>query len=356
MAHMTNTLRRILLVSDSHGLPALLRHLPQENICGFVAAEIRPTSAEFVRAKAEELEIPFVLQPRFRSETYSSFLQQVSGLAPDGIAMYSYSMILRPDVLAIPSGGTLNLHGGLLPQYRGSNPIQWAILNGETKAGAALHYVVEACDAGPVIAQKAVPLLFEDTWVEVMRRIDGAAEILLAEYLPKFLNGTLIAVPQDESQAVHHRRREPEDGRFTWDQPLIYIYNLIRALVAPHPGGSYLDKNGNEVVIKDYRTIAELALEKAAQLGHPLGESGMYALRPLRSSNGESEDLLLKFTVKCGTKEWNGAFTALDYEARAITCELDDSVDALEEPLLAAVDHFAGTELGLTTICFRSAT
>ncbi|HRV99376.1 MAG TPA: formyltransferase family protein, partial [Aminobacteriaceae bacterium] len=160
-------IRRIILFGDTHGLPMLLHALPCEMVCGIVAAEIRPQYHEELQKLAEEKGIPFAIQPLSKSPDYPNFVQWVRELSPQLLWVNSYSMKLREEILRIPEAGALNIHGALLPYYRGCNPTQWAILRDESATGVTLHEVTAGIDEGPIIARKEVPLLFEDTWKDV---------------------------------------------------------------------------------------------------------------------------------------------------------------------------------------------
>ena len=144
---------RILAFGDDGGIPRLIRHLPQGVLVGIVGAEIRPQQHPELRWLAEAQGVPLLIQPRLTSPAYPAFIEQARTLAPDLILVNSYSMLLRPDILSIPRYGAVNIHGALLPQYRGCNPIQWALLNNETATGVTMHYMTAEFDAGDIIPQ-----------------------------------------------------------------------------------------------------------------------------------------------------------------------------------------------------------
>ena len=180
---------RVLAFGDDHGTPQMIRHLPPGALVGIVAAAIRPQQhAELARLAAAQ-GVPFLIQPRPTSLAYASFEEQVRDLAPELILVYSYSMLLHAEVLCIPRRGAINIHGALLPEYRGPNPMQWALLNGETETGVTLHYMTTECDAGDIIAQRRVPILFTDTWRDVLARVTEATNTLLSEELSQLLSG-----------------------------------------------------------------------------------------------------------------------------------------------------------------------
>jgi methionyl-tRNA formyltransferase len=228
--------RRLVLFGDPVGLPQSLRARHDAEVVAVVGAAIRPAQHDAVAALADGIGVPFLVQPRRSDAAYPAFVERVSRLAPDLILVNSYSMILAPDLLAVPRHGAVNVHGALLPAYRGANPTEWALINGEQRTGVTIHALDAGIDTGPIIAQRAVPIRFEDTWLDVQRRVHGATDTLLAATLPAILSGDATACPQDAASGRHWRRRDAKDGCFSWSLPAIDIYNLVRALVAPHPG------------------------------------------------------------------------------------------------------------------------
>src|SRR2546423_1809436 len=122
---------KIVLFGDEWGMPALVEAAPLKLVRGIVAAEIRHNSCHRLNQMATYVGVPFLIQPRYQSEHYPAFVEELRHIAPDLIFVNSYSMLLRSDVLKIPCYGAINLHGGLLPEYRGCNPLQWALINNE---------------------------------------------------------------------------------------------------------------------------------------------------------------------------------------------------------------------------------
>jgi methionyl-tRNA formyltransferase len=250
-----------LAFGDSEGLSLISQVVPDENLIGIVGAEIRPQYLEQLSKITSNLNIPLLVQPRHKSPDYSDFVAQVQSLTPDLILVNSYSMLLRPDILSIPSMGAVNIHGALLPQYRGCNPTQWALLNNETETGVTMHYMDAKFDTGDIIAQRRVPILFTDTWRDIQERSNRAIESMLQDEMPGLLAGTNNRIPQDESRANYNKRRHPEDGKIDWDESVLKTYNLIRALVKPHPGAFYF--NGSEKIILDeYLPLPQVVSKK----------------------------------------------------------------------------------------------
>jgi methionyl-tRNA formyltransferase len=164
------------------------------------------------------------------------FVARVAALAPDFLFSFYYKLMLKAPLLQIPRRGAYNMHGSLLPQYRGRVPVNWAIIHGERETGATLHSMTEKPDAGAIVAQQAVPILRDDTAGEVMRKVTCAAEITLHRALPALIAGTASAIPQDLTQGGYFGGRRAEQGRIDWSQSASAIHDLIRAVAPPYPG------------------------------------------------------------------------------------------------------------------------
>jgi len=157
-------------------------------------------------------------------------------LAPDFLFSFYYRHMLGAEWLKVPARGALNMHGSLLPCYRGRAPVHWAILNGEDRTGASLHYMLEKPDAGALVDQQAVPIRLNDDALTVSRAVAEAAAQVLARSLPALLAGTAPAVPLDLAKGSYFGRRRPEDGRIDWHQGARRIHDLVRAVAPPFPG------------------------------------------------------------------------------------------------------------------------
>ncbi|MEN3295114.1 MAG: methionyl-tRNA formyltransferase [Burkholderiales bacterium] len=162
--------------------------------------------------------------------------QQVQDAGPDCIFSFYYRHMLPVELLALAKQGAYNMHGSLLPKYRGRVPVNWAVLHGETETGASLHEMAAKPDAGAIIGQTAVPILPDDTAYEVFGKVTVAAEQTLWNVLPDLLAGRAPRLPNDLSKGSYFGGRKPEDGRIDWSQPGQAIYNLHRAVAPPYPG------------------------------------------------------------------------------------------------------------------------
>jgi methionyl-tRNA formyltransferase len=162
--------------------------------------------------------------------------ERIAALRPDLILSVYYRHMIGTKLLALPRLGAWNLHGSLLPRYRGRAPINWAILHGEPRIGMTLHRMVKAADAGAIVDQEGVNLSPRDTAEQAFRKVLPCARRVLARQIDALLAGTATETPQDEAQATYFGGRTPEDGRIVWTQTSAQIFNLIRAVTDPYPG------------------------------------------------------------------------------------------------------------------------
>jgi methionyl-tRNA formyltransferase len=175
---------------------------------------------------------------------------------PDFLFSFYYRHMLDKAWLEIPRLGALNMHGSLLPKYRGRAPVHWAILSGESATGASLHYMVEKPDAGALVDQQSVPILENDTALDVSRKVAEAAALVLRRSLPALLTGTARASPLDLTQGSYFGRRRPEDGRIDWGRGAREIHDLVRAVAPPFPG-AFTEVNGCRLAVLETRMDAQ---------------------------------------------------------------------------------------------------
>ena len=164
------------------------------------------------------------------------FVAQVRAARPDFIFSFYYRHMLGADLLAVPAHGAYNMHGSLLPKYRGRVPINWAVLNGARETGATLHAMTAKPDAGGIVDAQAVPILQDDTAGEVFRKVCVAAEITLHRALPALRAGTALLRQQDLTQGSYFGRRTAADGAIDWRLGVAAVHNLVRAVAPPYPG------------------------------------------------------------------------------------------------------------------------
>lgn len=165
-------------------------------------------------------------------------VERIRALQPDFFFSFYYREMLKAPLLAIPKRGALNMHGSLLPKYRGRVPVNWAIIRGETETGSTLHYMTEKPDNGDIVAQQAVPMLPDDTALHVFQKVTVAAEMALNDALPALLAGVALAVKQDLSLGAYFGGRSAKDGVINWTHTAQQVHNLVRAVAPPYPGAT----------------------------------------------------------------------------------------------------------------------
>jgi methionyl-tRNA formyltransferase len=170
-------------------------------------------------------------------------LERIRLAQPDFLFSFYYRLMLKPELLATAPRGAYNMHGSLLPHYRGRVPVNWAVLHGERQTGATLHVMEAKPDAGDVVAREAVPILPDDIAVEVFRKVTVAAEVALDRCLPSLLAGTAPHEPQDLKQGSYFGRRTARDGAIDWRRGVLAAHNLVRAVAPPYPG-AYSEADG----------------------------------------------------------------------------------------------------------------
>lgn len=172
------------------------------------------------------------------------WVERIRVLNPDVIFSFYYRNLLCEDILNTARQGAYNLHGSLLPKYRGRAPLNWVLVNGETETGVTLHRMVARADAGDIVAQQKVAIQDDDVALTLHRRLCESAQGMLRNILPAIGAGDVKGWAQDESQATYVGRRTPEDGRLVWERPARELHNLVRAVSDPWPGAfSYAGAN-----------------------------------------------------------------------------------------------------------------
>ncbi|KMZ11974.1 UDP-4-amino-4-deoxy-L-arabinose formyltransferase [Candidatus Burkholderia humilis] len=180
----------------------------------------------------------------------------VAKAAPDFIFSFYYRHMLPVSLLALARRGAYNMHGSLLPKYRGRVPTNWAVINGETESGATLHEMLAKPDAGAILVQTPVPILPDDTAAQVFDKTVVVAEQTLWRVLPALLAGEAPHLPNDLSTGSYYGGRKPEDGRIDWTQPAQRVYNLIRAVAPPYPG-AFSDLGTDRFIVARARLVPE---------------------------------------------------------------------------------------------------
>ncbi|OGS97751.1 MAG: formyltransferase [Gallionellales bacterium RIFCSPLOWO2_02_60_31] len=234
-------------------------------------------------------------------------VEQIRALQPDFFFSFYYREMLKRELLEIPKRGALNMHGSLLPKYRGRVPVNWAIIHGEISTGATLHYMTEKPDNGDIVAQQAVPILPDDTALQVFQKVTVAAEIALNGVLPALLAGKAQALQQDLSKGAYFGGRKAEDGIIDWSQPAQAIHNLVRAVAPPYPGATTQLMNKPMRILQTLVTGCTVSGEKPAfyvKEGKAYAVCGQGVLRVVRFELDGIEMSAAEFAAKHGTEKF----------------------------------------------------
>ena len=207
---------------------------PHENIWfGSVAALCQERGIPYVQPEASDL---LELLPQFKK------------IAPDYIFSFYYRHLISTAILDTARIASLNMHGSLLPKYRGRAPVNWAILHGETETGASLHIMEAKPDAGDIVGQVAVPIDPDEDATAVFAKVSNAAIKVMQASLPELLQGRVPRTPNVLANGSYFGGRKPEDGRIHWNQSAKQVHDLIRAVAPPYPG-AFTDWQGARMVI-----------------------------------------------------------------------------------------------------------
>jgi methionyl-tRNA formyltransferase len=233
-------LRIVFCGTPAFAVPTF-RHLiahPDFEIVGVVTQPDRPRgrgneiSISPIKAAATEAGIPVYQPEKIKTDEAQDYFQRI---APDVVAIIAYGQIISARLIAIPRLGWINLHGSLLPKYRGAAPINWAIVNGEAVTGLTTMQINAGLDTGPMLLKYETPIGPDETAPELTARLAEAGAPLMAETLRKLANDEVAPIEQDDSQKSFAPPLKKEDGRIDWSFPAQKIYNRIRGL-QPWPG------------------------------------------------------------------------------------------------------------------------
>jgi methionyl-tRNA formyltransferase len=165
-----------------------------------------------------------------------ALIPKLQALAPDYIFSFYYRHMIPAQILACAKITALNMHGSLLPKYRGRAPVNWAILHGETETGATLHIMETKPDAGDIVGQASVSIGPNEMATDVFGKVSQAAVKVITEALPKLIQGKVPRKPNELQKGSYFGGRKPSDGQIHWHQKAIQVHNLVRAVAPPYPG------------------------------------------------------------------------------------------------------------------------
>jgi methionyl-tRNA formyltransferase len=207
---------------------------PNENVWfGSVAKLCKENHIAYITPSASEL---------------INLVPQLQALAPDYIFSFYYRHMIPAQILECAKIAALNMHGSLLPKYRGRAPVNWAILHGETQTGATLHIMEEKPDAGDIVGQSAVDIGPDETATDVFAKVSQAAVKVIHEALPALLVGNIPRKPNNLQKGSYFGGRKPADGKIHWEQTVKQVHDLVRAVAPPYPG-AFTEYDGKTMLV-----------------------------------------------------------------------------------------------------------
>ncbi len=177
-----------------------------------------------------------------------NLVPKLQAIAPDYIFSFYYRHMIPVKILACAKITALNMHGSLLPKYRGRAPVNWAILHGELETGATLHVMEIKPDAGDIVGQAAVSIGPDETATEVFGKVSGAAVTVIKQVLPELIQGRVPRTPNELQKGSYFGGRKPADGKIHWHQTAQQVHNLVRAVAPPYPG-AFTDHQGITMMV-----------------------------------------------------------------------------------------------------------
>lgn len=290
-------LKICILVSGNLGF-TLLKHLYKREDLIIHSVFTNKKSEEIVTF-CKEFTIPcFSGNPRNgKSLEFRSHLKT----RPDVILSINYLFLIEDDLISYPLKYAINVHGSLLPKYRGRTPHVWSIINGEKETGITAHFITSECDKGAIVAQKEIPILDTDTGGSILKKYNEVYPVLIDDVIEKIMSGNLedCLTEQDETKATYYPKRTPEDGEIDWNWQKERIFNWVRAMAPPEYPGAFFFDDGRKVIVEKI---------EFSQTGFPQGtENGKVIMRDrnsyvIKTSNGCVKAVLYSPEIRGGYK------------------------------------------------------
>jgi methionyl-tRNA formyltransferase len=262
-------LRVVFLGTPQFAVPTLQALIddPDIEVAGVVCQPDRPAG------RGQRLHVPPVkelalahLIPVLQPEKLSKSPEAVETMQqwqPEFIVMVAFGQILKKAVLSLPPKGIVNLHGSLLPAYRGAAPINWAIINGDTESGVTTMFTEAGVDTGPILLKRAVPIATDMTAEELSQELSRVGAPLVLETLKRLRDGSLVPEKQDDTRATLAPMLDKEMGRLNWSKAAKTLHNLVRGLI-PWPG-TYSHFRGTPIkILKTSLAVSQEAISKAS--------------------------------------------------------------------------------------------
>lgn len=217
-----------ILASGSLGFKVLIHLIERHQIVAVLTDRNSAAIADLARTKGIPL---FIGNPR-----YGKAHSFITGIDTDVLLSINYLFLIEDDLITWPSKLAFNIHGSLLPKYRGRTPHVWAIINNEKETGVTAHIIDEGCDTGDIIEQIHIPIEPDDTGADLLKKYEVIYPAIVDKVFQQISTGDLARTKQDESKAITFGKRIPEDGQINWNWYRERILNWVRAQAYPYPG------------------------------------------------------------------------------------------------------------------------
>jgi methionyl-tRNA formyltransferase len=306
--HAMDTPKIVFMGSPDFAVPPLVALAEGFSVIGVVTQPDRPAgrgrklTPPPVKLLAEELCIPVIQPQRLHKDPVA--MDQIRAWNPDVIVVAAFGQILKPEVLDLPAHGCLNMHGSLLPRWRGAAPITAAILHGDPETGITIMKMDPGLDTGPMISKRAIPIEAGDTTGSLLDKMAKLGAELLVETLPAYLGGDLYPQSQDDSQATYAPLLSKSDGELDFSQSAAVLARKVRAF-NPWPG-TFFKWSGSNLKVHAAYPVEKVSVVAGQQMIHnhfpAVGTSdGILVLEQLQPAGKKpmAGDVFLR-----GAKDW----------------------------------------------------
>ena len=274
-------------------LKALLE--ARENVVGVFTHPDTPGETLWfpsVAQLSQDHNVPLIATEEPKDPIVMDALQKMQ---PDLLLSFYYRKMIPAAILDMPSLGSFNVHGSLLPRYRGRAPINWALVHGEIETGATLHHMVKSADAGAIVDQEAFPISPTENAYDLTQKMGAAAVRLLLRQLPALKEGRAPARFQDESKATYFGGRSAKDSQIDWYQSPWQIHNLVRAVPFPYFPPAFTNMNSKKLEIRANQVPSDNQLKEIAKPGQVVAKGDTW----IRVACGTGQDYLDISALSC---------------------------------------------------------
>jgi len=246
---------RLLLCCDEASMPFLVHESAKDDFLVCVAH-----NRHSAISLAEKEGLPYVVQPQAEAASGRSFIERIVEFQADIVISMSYGLRIPKLVLDASKLGGINFHGGLLPEWRGANIVNWVLIEGAQESGVTAHWMTPRFDDGPIVARVSIEVTETETAASLASKLFDLSCQIHRGIIADLRNGkALPAVPQKHTNSKYYKRRKPEDGRIDWARSDREIYNLIRALVYPWPGAFCIQPDGSKVIFNEFVPLSRIS-------------------------------------------------------------------------------------------------